>query len=50
MSLRENAHLQAVGSGAKMGRVVLAYGDATGLFATHKIIDLGEETAEITEM
>jgi hypothetical protein len=36
MALRENAHTPAVGSGAKMGRGVLAYGGATALFATHK--------------
>jgi hypothetical protein len=29
---------------------LLAYGDATGLFATHKIIDSGKKTAEITKM
>jgi hypothetical protein len=33
-----------------MACALLAYGGATGLFATHKIIDSGRKTAEITEM
>jgi hypothetical protein len=49
MSLRENAGHPAVGGGTKMVLGLLAYGDATDLFAMHKIIDSGKKTAEITK-
>jgi hypothetical protein len=50
MSLRENARPPAMGSGTKMACALLAYGDARVLFATHKIVDSGKKTAEITKM
>jgi hypothetical protein len=40
----------AVGKRIKMGENLSTYGGATRLFATHKIIDSGRKTAEITEM
>jgi hypothetical protein len=33
-----------------MGGNLSTYGNATRLFATHKIVDSGKKTAEITEM
>jgi hypothetical protein len=50
MSLRESADAPAVGERAKMAHPLSGYGNATKLFATHKIIDSGKKAAEITKM
>jgi hypothetical protein len=50
ISLRENAGPLAVGRPIKMGENLSTYGSATRVVATHKIIDSGKKTAEITKM
>jgi hypothetical protein len=50
ISLRKSANPQAMGRRVKMGGILSTYGGAMRLFATHKIIDSGKKTAEITEM
>jgi hypothetical protein len=50
ISLRKSANPLAVGRRVKMGEMLSTYGSAMRLFATHKIIDSGKKTAEITEM
>jgi len=39
-----------MGRRMKMGGMLSTYGGAASLFATHKIIDSGKKTAEITKM
>jgi hypothetical protein len=39
-----------MGKRIKMGQDLSTYGSATRLFATHKIIDSGKKTGEITKM
>jgi hypothetical protein len=50
MSLRENAGHPAFGGGRKWPVPYWLTAAHPGLFATHKIIDSGKKTAEITKM